>query len=225
LHAVALYQRAGEELLTKAASDADLRRKAISILSERMVPDRLASVDDDLQQGNARDAITWTTPADTLYLTEEFRRRFPQETGVWGPSGQELDGLLRQDPSELSWERISRDFGVPHRILADSYGQQLLNMQPFPAFAGYSSRLMAESWDSNNLYWARLVDEKGISPVQLNLLVPELTRRMVEKIFATDFEDWTALLRAMREAGDEFREGKFAAVSATASAVQPQTIH
>jgi hypothetical protein len=225
LHAVALYQRAGEELLTQAASDADLRGKAVSILSERMAPDRLASVDDDLQQGNARDAITWMTPADTLYLTEEFRRRFPQETSVWGPSGQELDGLLRQNPSELSWERISRDFGVPHRILADSYGQQLLNMQPFPAFAGYSSRLMAESWDSNNLYWARLLDEKGISPLELNLLVPELTRRMVEKIFATDFEDWTALLRAMREAGDEFREGKFAGVSATASAMPPQTIH
>jgi hypothetical protein len=68
------------------------------------------------------------------------------------------------------------------------------------------------------------VDEKGISPVELNLLVPELTRRMVEKIFATDFEDWTALLRAMREAGDEFREGKFGA-SATASAMPPQTIH
>jgi len=225
LHAVALYQRTGEELLTKAASDADLRAKAISILSERMVPDRLTSVDDDLQQGNAHDAIIWTTPADTLYLTEQFRQRFPQQTSVWGPAGQELDGLLRQYPSELSWERISRDFGVPHRILADSYGPQLLNMQPFPAFAGYSSRLMAESWDSNNLYWARLADEKGISPLELNLLVPELTRRMVEKIFATDFEDWTALLRAMREAGDEFREGKFGGAPATASAMPPQTIH
>jgi hypothetical protein len=44
----------------------------------------------------------------------------------------------------------------------------------------------------------------------LNLLAPELTRRMVEKIFATDFEDWDALLRAMREAGEEFRQGKIA---------------
>jgi hypothetical protein len=31
---------------------------------------------------------------------------------------------------------------------------------------------------------------------------------MVEKIFATDFEDWPALLRAMRETGADFREGK-----------------
>jgi hypothetical protein len=44
----------------------------------------------------------------------------------------------------------------------------------------------------------------------LNTLVPELTHRMVEKIFATDVEDWPALLRATRETGDEFLQGKFA---------------
>jgi hypothetical protein len=42
----------------------------------------------------------------------------------------------------------------------------------------------------------------------LNQLVPELTHRMVEKIFATDIEDWPALWRATRETGDEFRNGK-----------------
>jgi len=40
--------------------------------------------------------------------------------------------------------------------------------------------------------------------------VPELTRRMVEKIFATNFEDWPALLRALRETGDDFKHGKVA---------------
>ena len=104
----------------------------------------------------------------------------------------------------------SRDFGVPHPALEQTYGRALLNVQPFPAFMGYSSRFLAESWDSNNLYWARLADEKGLSPVALNQLVPELTRRMVEKIFATDLEDWPALLRAAHETGDEFRVGKVA---------------
>jgi hypothetical protein len=85
----------------------------------------------------------------------------------------------------------------------------------------YSSRLLAETWDSNNLYWARLADEKGYSPVMLNLLVPELTRRMVEKIFATDFEDWPALLRATRETGEEFRQGKIVALSRNDSFSQP----
>jgi hypothetical protein len=41
----------------------------------------------------------------------------------------------------------------------------------------------------------------------LNRLVPELTRRMVAKIFASHFEDWPAVLRAMRETAEEFREG------------------
>jgi hypothetical protein len=92
--------------------------------------------------------------------------------------------------------------------LAQSYARGLLNLPPFPAFMGEPIRYLAESWDSNNLYWARLADEKGYSPVMLNRFVPELTRRMVEKIFATDLEDWPALLRAMRETGEEFRQGR-----------------
>jgi hypothetical protein len=85
-------------------------------------------------------------------------------------------------------------------------------VKPFPAFEGYSSRLLAETWDSGNLFWARLADERGYPPVMLNRLAPELTEHMVEKIFATDFEDWDALLRATRETGEEFRQGKLAAL-------------
>ena len=57
----------------------------------------------------------------------------------------------------------------------------------------------------------------GYSPVLLNRLIPELTRRIVEKIFATDVEDWQAMLRAMRETGDEFRQGKIVLLSTTGS--------
>jgi hypothetical protein len=67
---------------------------------------------------------------------------------------------------------------------------------------------MAECWDSNNLYWARLADELGYPPVMLNRLVPLLTHRMVEKLFASNLEDWSAVSRAMRETGEEFRQGK-----------------
>jgi hypothetical protein len=87
-----------------------------------------------------------------------------------------------------------------------------LNVRPLPMFGGYSSRLLAETWDSTNLYWARLADEMGYPPVMLNRLAPELTRRMVAKIFATDLNDWPAILRAMRETGEEFRRGKVASL-------------
>ena len=103
---------------------------------------------------------------------------------------------------------------MPHPSLALSYGRELLNVKPFPTFLGYSSRLLAESWDSNNLYWARLADEMGFAPVRLHSLVPVLTRRMVEKIFATHLEDWPAVLRALRETGEEFRQGKIATLPA-----------
>ena len=210
LHAVSLYQRSGEELLTASAGDPQLRSKVIMILSERMDPQVSQRVDRELIAGNLSDVNSHVTPADTFYLAAEFRRRFPDETSSFGAAGQELQTLCHQNPAELSWERLSRDFGVPHPILTQSYARELLNLKPFPAFEGYSSRLLAESWDSSNLYWARLADEKGYPPVMLNRLIPELTHRMVEKIFATDFEDWPAMLRAMRETGEEFRQGKIA---------------
>jgi hypothetical protein len=223
LHGVALYQLTGEELLRSSTGSDELRAKVMAILSERMVPQRASRLEQALRAGQAEDAIFQASPADTFYLTMEFRRRFPQDKS-WGNHGKELEALVNGDPAELSWERLSRDFGVPHRTLAQSYARELLNVKPFPAFAGYSSRLLAESWDSNNLYWARLADEMGLSPVMLNRLVPELTRRMVGKIFATDFEDWTALLRAMRETGEEFRQGKITVAPLTTAAASGSAV-
>jgi len=53
----------------------------------------------------------------------------------------------------------------------------------------------------------------GYSPMMLNQLVPQLTRRMVEQTFASHLEDWPAVLRAMRETGEEFRQGKITALA------------
>jgi hypothetical protein len=212
LHAVTLYQRTGEELLTASLGDEKLRAKVVGILSERMLPRRLEGVESALHGGRVEEMLPQLMPADTFYLAAEFRRRFPAETGSWALAGSELEALSQRDPASVSWERLSKDFGVPHPILAQSYTRELLNVKPFPSFMGYPSRLLAESWDSNNLYWARLADELGYPPEMLNRLAPELTHRMVEKIFATDFEDWPAVLRAMRETGEEFRRGEIASL-------------
>lgn len=209
LHAVALYQQAGEELISKAASDRDLREKVAAILSERMPSQRFETLAQSLRSGDADAAVNEVTPVDTFFLTAEFRKRFP-DNNSWGEAGEELGRLSQSAPDDMNFRRLSEDFGVPHRTLAQTYSCELLNVRPFPAFSGYSSRLMAESWESNNLYWARLADEKNYPPVILNRMAPQLTRHMVAKIFATDFEDWGALLRAMRETGDDFRKGKIA---------------
>jgi hypothetical protein len=93
-------------------------------------------------------------------------------------------------------------------MLADSNSCALIAAQPFPVSSGYESRLFGESWESSNLYWARLADEKGYAPTTLNILAPELTRQMVANISATSIDDWPALLRAMQQTGEQFREGK-----------------
>jgi len=165
-------------------------------------------------------AIARLMPSDTFFLAAEFRQRFPQENSSWGPASRELDKLSQQYPTEVSMERISKDFGIPHPTLAQTYGRELVNGKPFPAFAGYSSRLFGESWDSNNLYWARLADARSESPETLNVLSPQLTRLMISKIFATDLEDWPAVARAMHEAGDELLQGKLAPLPGTEPAAQ-----
>jgi len=221
LHAVSLYQRYGEELLAASAHDDEVRSKVMTILSDRMIPQRSERVEQALRSGHLPELSSQLMPADGFYLAAEYQRRFPQEASSLGPAGNELATLAKRYPDEVNWKRLSQDFGVPHRLLAQSYARELLNLPPLPVFMGYSSRLLAETWDSNNLFWARLADEKGLSPVMLNQLVPELTRRMVEKIFATDFEDWPALLRAARETGEEFRQGKIAVLSGNDSFSQP----
>jgi hypothetical protein len=215
LHAVTLYQLLGEQALSAAAHDAQLGERVMAFLSDRIPARRLEQVEEDLRSGRREEALSRLTPAEYFHLGAELRRVYPERIANWGKAGQDLEELAQHDPEAVRWERLSEDFGVPHPALAQTYARELLALKPFPTFLGYSSRLMAESWESNNLYWARLADEKHYPPAMLNRLVPELTHRMIEKIFATDLEDWPALLRALRETGEEFRLGK-TTVAATA---------
>ncbi len=218
LHAVALYQKAGEELLTAGAKDDELRGKVMAVLSDRMPPERRAWLEQTMQAGKTTEMIEGTAPADTFYLTAEFRQKYPGELSNRGSSGRELEDLLRDKAEEVSWDRLSRDFGVIHPVFAQTYAREFISVRPFPALGGSYSRLMSECWDSGNLYWARLADEMGYDPVVLNRVVPELTLRMVERIYASDLEDWPATLRALRGAGEEFRQGKFSTVARNAAA-------
>ncbi|HET7893051.1 MAG TPA: hypothetical protein VFL34_16105 [Candidatus Sulfotelmatobacter sp.] len=218
LHSVALYQRTGEELLVASGNDEALRSKVLNILSSRLLPGRLNQIEQAMRAGRISEMLPEIAPADTFYLAAEFRQKYPEQPGVYGTACQELQDLYREHPEQVSWKRLSHDFGTPHPSMAQNYGLELLNVAPMPPFSGYSSRFFAESWDSPTLYWARLADEQGYSPVLLNQIVPVLTRMMVEKIFATDFEDGPALLRAMHETGEEFRKGKLTSPSRISSA-------
>jgi len=71
---------------------------------------------------------------------------------------------------------------------------------------GYSSRILAESWESNNLYYAALADETGVPVHELDAYVPEWNRSAIENIFATHLEDWPAVLRSLQTVGENVRQ-------------------
>ena len=224
LHAVALYQRAGEELLAASPANADLREQVIAILSDRMEWGHLEVLKLDLQSPERTAAvIAQVLPTDTFFLAVEFRERFPEQAPQWGQACQELDALVRRNPTDTAPQRISSDFGVPHPTLSESDSPGLLTTEPLPVSGGSTSRLFSESWESNNLYWARLADEMGIAPPMLNVLIPELTRQMIANISATSIDDWPALVRAMDETGEQFRQSRIA-VPTLGSAADNQEI-
>jgi hypothetical protein len=129
----------------------------------------------------------------------------PKRTGDDSCLVAELRRLADASPREANYAAISRAFGTPKPTLANSYEPELLNLRTFPTLMGYSSRIMAESWESNTLYWVALADELSLSPAELNVRIPEWTRKLVEQIFASHLEDWPALLRSLRQVGEEVR--------------------
>jgi hypothetical protein len=114
-----------------------------------------------------------------------------------------MRALTASAPDELAPRVISHAFGSPKPVLTNSYQPELLNLRTFPTLMGYSSRILAESWESNLLFYAAVADQAHIQPAELNLLVPTWTQQTVEHIFATHLEDWPALLRSLRQVGDE----------------------
>ena len=122
------------------------------------------------------------------------------------PMAVEIRREAAESPGELNYAAISRAFGTPKPTLANSYSPELLDLRTFPTLMGYSSRILAESWESNLLFYGALADQLHFSPAELNVLVPTWTQQTVEHIFATNLEDWPALLRSLRLVGDDVRE-------------------
>src|SRR5437667_2814801 len=137
-----------------------------------------------------------------------------------GTFAAEMRRLAADSPDEVNYKAISRAFGTPKPTLANSYQPELLNLRTFPTLMGYSSRIMAESWESNTLYWAALADEISVAPPQLNVRIPEWTRLLVEQIFASHLEDWPAVLKSLRTIGDDVRTCARAANAETKADLQ-----
>jgi hypothetical protein len=202
IHWVGLHLRYGRELLAEAASDAEVRTQVVESLSKAASPARTEDIRKLLTQGNARGALDRVTPSELFVLARDMA---PKRTSDDSCLAADLRRLAESSPRDVNYAAISRAFGTPKPTLVNSYEPELLHLRTFPTLMGYSSRIMAESWESNTLYWVALADELNLSPAELNVRIPQWTRRLVEDIFASHLEDWPAVLRSLRQVGEEVR--------------------
>jgi hypothetical protein len=202
MHWLGLHIRYAQSLLAEAAVDPVVRESVLDVLGSQAPPARTGVVRRLLEQGDVRGAVEKVTPSEMFVLAKEMVDRKKDGSGTFAA---EIRRLASETPGQVNYKAISRAFGTPKPTLANSYQPELLNLRTFPTLMGYSSRIMAESWESNTLYWAALADEVHLPPSQLNVLIPEWTRRVVERIFASHLEDWPALLKSLRYVGEDVR--------------------
>jgi hypothetical protein len=210
VHWVGLHLLYGRELLAEAASDSQVRQQVVESLSQLASPVRAAEIQNLLSHGAVKEAAERVTPSELFSLARDLA---PRRTSDDSCLLSELRRLADASPQEVNYAAISHAFGTPKPTLSNSYEPELLNLRTFPTLMGYSSRIMAESWESNTLYWVALADELSLAPAQLNVRIPEWTRKLVEEIFASHLEDWPALLKSLRQVGDEVRAQSRAAAN------------
>jgi hypothetical protein len=210
---VALHLERGRTLLAAAALNGTVEMKVLEALERHETPGYTEKIDDHLRAGNFAAAAASVQPA-VLYAIAQDPALKDVSPDV--PSMQIAALEARKDP-ELAPVAIAQAFGTPKPTLTHSYRPGLLYLRTFPALMGYSSRILAETWESNNLYYAALADEAGIPVSQLDAYVPEWNRSVVENIFATHLEDWPALLRSLHVVASNVMHRNTQASTATSS--------
>lgn len=201
---VSASMRHAEAMIAEAAANPAVRGRVLEAVGNTASLIRSDAVVRDLTAGDVRGAVNLLTPSELYVIGQDL----PVSESDPDPGASEMSHLRAIAPEQVSPEAISHVWGTSKPTLTGSYRTELLNLKTFPTLMGYSSRIMAESWESNQLYWASIADETGVPPAKLTLLVPEWTQLTVERIFASHLEDWPALLRSLRSVGDDVRAGK-----------------
>jgi hypothetical protein len=202
MHWVGMHMRYTEELIAEAALQPGQRDEISRAVYRVASPSRASVIMTSIASGDVRGAIDALTPSEMYAIADGLAVAGDASAG---PEAVEIAHLRSLVPDQVSAAAVSQAWGTPKPTLANSYRPELLNLRTFPTLMGYSSRIMAESWESNLLYWADVGDQIGVQPAQLNVLVPEWTQKVVERIFASHLEDWPALLKSVRSVGEELR--------------------
>ena len=206
---ISLHLQRGRDLLATAALDPGAAPKILDSARRFSNPGKVDQLSDDLRSGNFSEALARVPPSVLYAMADD-----PQlKTIAPDIAAEEISALAATHNPDLSPSTISRTFGTPKPTLSHSYQPSLLYLRTFPALMGYSSRILAESWESNNLYFAALADEAGVPVQQLDAYVPEWNRFAIENIFATHLEDWPAILRSLQSVGKDVRGHENSAVA------------
>jgi hypothetical protein len=190
---VALHLERGRNLLAAAALDPSIAPAVFDCYRRFATPARVEWLEDQLRSGKFSTGISEVPPSALYALATDpkLKNLSPDVASA------QIAAMEAENDPALSPEAIARSFGTPKPTLTHSYQPGLLNLRTFPALMGYSSRILAESWESNNLYYAELAEETAVPVDQLDAYVPEWNRAAIENIFATHLEDWPALLRSL----------------------------
>ncbi|MGH9653735.1 MAG: hypothetical protein ACRD6B_09775 [Bryobacteraceae bacterium] len=208
----ALHIERGRTLLAAACLDRAIRPKVLASFSRFADPGRVDWLSRLLAAGDFERAARAITPA-ALY-------RMAQDPALQDVSrdlsSAQIAAMASQHRPDLTPEAIAAVFGTPKPILRHTYRPKLLKIRLFPALMGYSSRILAETWESDSLYYAALAEETGVPVNELDAYVPVWNEDAIEDIFATHLEDWPALVRSLHNVGASVaqRKGQTAAAGA-----------
>jgi hypothetical protein len=167
---VALHLGRGRSLLVMAALNSQIEARVLHSLHAYLQPGSVEWIDDHLLMSSDFENTVAHVPPSVLYAIASDPDLQDIQPG-W--ASLEIEALAARHEADLQPSAIGHAFGTP------------------------SSRILAESWESNNLYYAALADEEGIPASQLDAYVPQWNRAAIENIFATHLEDWPALLRSL----------------------------
>lgn len=191
---VSLHIERGKALIAAAGLDARLMPTVMDALGRHLPPGEVDRVRVHLAARDFKGAIAQIPPAIFYAISED-----PALAGAPADlASTQIASLTAANRPELTEASIARVFGTPKPTLTHSYRPELLYVRTFPALMGFSSRILAETWESNNLYYAALADEAGIPAADLDTYVPEWNRSAIENIYAANLEDWPALIRSLQ---------------------------
>lgn len=201
---VALHIARGRNLVIASALDPALETRVLDSYARWTTPAKVEWLKDHLHSAPVAEVVA-EVPPSCLYAiaSDPAIQSAPADT-----ASEQIAALRAANLPSLSPAAIGHVFGSPKPTLTHSYQPGLLNLRTFPALMGYSSRILAESWESNGLFYAALADELAVPVNRLDAYVPEWNRTAIEGIFATHLEDWPAILRSLHATAASVRSGK-----------------